>query len=59
MRARTKVRAFFFYILQLGGFELCFLCGDGVGWRFAYPTYKEFTPPPSVHTLRLENRPAP
>ena len=24
-----------------GGFELCSPCGNCVGWRYAYPTYKK------------------
>ena len=38
-RARTKVRAFFFYILRKG--VQCTPCALYVGWRYAYPTYKK------------------
>ena len=48
MRARTKVRAFFFYILRWGdenprpGFDN-WRQPVHVGWRYAYPTYETQT----------------
>ena len=40
MRARTKVRAFFFWIAP-GDSNLETPCAHYVGWRCAYPTYKK------------------